>query len=368
MERPKVSVVKCNGYDKKEVEDAVTRAIELLGGIRAFVKQGEEVLLKPNLLSASPPESAVCTHPSVVRAVIKLVKEAGARSIVGDSPGGAVNIEEVWQRSGVKEVAEAEGVELARFDEIKNMESVPVSSLALEVDSVISIPKLKTHNLFPITGAVKNIFGVVPGLYKSRAHLIRPHPRDFASFLVDIFSWVRPSLSIMDAVWSMEGEGPCAGQVRKTGLILASSDAVALDAVVSRIIGLEPLDLLTTREAAKRGLGEGDPDKIEVVGEAVDKVKVEDFKFPKVPIWHHAPPPLLRILAKLGGFKVEVDPSKCSGCGLCGESCPAGAIELKEGIPVFNSKKCILCLCCREFCPQGAVYIKRNIFVKFFGG
>jgi len=304
-----------------------------------------------------------------VKAVVRLVKKAGASPMVGDSPGGVVRAEEVYEKSGMKEVMDEEGVELVKFDQVvKSKDGIPIASLALESDVVISIPKLKTHNLFPITGAIKNIFGVVPGILKSKCHLIYPTPKDFARLLVDIFSWISPKLSIMDAVWAMEGRGPGAGDLRNLGLILASYDAVALDACASYIVGLDPFDLLTTREAHQRGLGQGDLSEIEIVGEEIDEVRVKDFRFPRIPIWYHVPSPFLRSVARFVKFWPVIDSAKCTGCKICLESCPVGAIGLGQERLVFDYKKCILCLCCHEFCPSGAISIEANLLGRVIGG
>lgn len=362
--KSKVSIVKCEDYNQSEIDGALTRAVDLLGGIRGFVKGGDRVLLKPNLLAPQPPESGVCTHPTLVRAVIRLVKEAGGLPLVGDSPGGAVSTEKVYERSGIEKVAKEEGAELVKFDKVKEIEGIPIASLALEVDAVISIPKLKTHNLLPITGAIKNMFGVVPGLFKTKCHLLAPRPKEFAHLLVNIFSWVQPKLSIVDAVWAMEGEGPSAGNLRRLGLILASSDAVALDAVASYIVGLDPLDLLTTKEAHDRGIGQGELEAINVVGEDLEEVRFEDFQIPPVSIVSRLPGPVLRGAKRFVRHKPMVDKNKCRGCEVCVESCPVQAIRMDKTKPRFDYRKCILCLCCQEFCTQGAIYIEENILNK----
>ncbi len=363
-QHPRVSIVRCRGYGAAEVEAAVGRSLELLGGIQTFVEEGDRVLIKPNLLSARPPESCVDTHPAVVRAVVRLVKKAKALPVVGDSPGGVVRAEDVYERSGIKKVAVEEGAELVKFDQVKEIEGIPIATSALDADLVISLPKLKTHDLFPITGAVKNILGVVPGIFKTKLHLLFPTPKDFAHLLAKIFSWISPKLSIMDAVRAMEGRGPAAGDPRDLGLILASSDAVALDACASYIVGLVPSDLLTTKEAHQRGLGKGDLAEIEIVGESIDEVRVRDFRFPRISLWHKAPGPILRSVTRFVKFRPTIDPDKCTGCKICLESCPVGAIEFRRGKSTFDYKKCILCLCCHEFCPQGAIYIRENILGK----
>jgi uncharacterized protein (DUF362 family) len=172
--KTKVSLVHCPVYDREQVMNAVRQAVDHLGGIRALVKPGEKILLKPNLLSAREPERAVTTHPEVVRAMVRLVKEAGATPIVGDSPGGAVKgVERVWERTGMKKMAEEEGVTLVNFETSGAVEkaiahpllgSLHLARVLFEVDGIINLPKLKTHSLVIFTGSLKRTVTVLEAL------------------------------------------------------------------------------------------------------------------------------------------------------------------------------------------------------------
>ncbi len=255
-------------------------------------------------------------------------------------------------------------MKISPFNRVKKIHGIPIITAPLEADVFISLPKFKTHSLMILTGALKNVFGIVPGLFKTECHKLAPHPVNFAKLLVDIYSYAPPHLSIVDGVIGMEGEGPAAGKLRNINLIAASTDAVSLDAVLSRIMGLEPFDILTTREADRRKLGNGHIENIEIVGDDLDQFIQKDFKLPNTTMYHHIPNFLMRLMSRFLRIKPDVDPDKCTGCALCVKSCPVGAIAIEKGRIKFNYNKCILCLCCHEFCPENAIYVKENTFVK----
>ncbi len=362
--KSKVSLIRCNSYNSQDVYDAVKACVDLLGGISSIVRNDARVLVKPNLLSAKPPESGIDTHPEVVRAVIRLVKEAGGYVQVGDSVGGsAKKMADVYAISGIGQVCQEEGVEIVSFDRIRMIRNIPVATAALEADVFISVPKFKTHSLMTLTGGVKNVFGIVPGLYKTKCHKLAPGPENFARLLVDVYSFARPHLSILDGIIGMEGEGPgTGGTLREINLIAASTDAVSLDAVLARIVGLEPFDIRTTREAHRRQLGIGRMENIEVLGDDLSDFIQYGFKLPKTTIYHLVPDSLLRFLAVLLKVKPQVRLDNCKNCGVCVKSCPVGAISNQNDIIKFDYSKCILCLCCHEFCPENAIFIKESIF------
>ncbi|MBC7189818.1 DUF362 domain-containing protein, partial [Candidatus Aerophobetes bacterium] len=221
----KICLLKCENYDEEKVEEVVRESIRLLGGIRSFICPGDRVLLKVNLLSAHPPERAVTTHPALVKAVVRVVKDAGAKPFIGDSCGVAYRKEDammVWEKTGIARVAREEKVEIVNFQKakkVKNPRGKPpflyIAKEAMEADAVFSLPKLKTHTLTLFTGAIKNMYGTVPGFWKKDLHARFPRPRDFAKVVVDLFSLVFPKLSIMDGILGMEGKGPSAGSPRK---------------------------------------------------------------------------------------------------------------------------------------------------------
>ncbi len=368
----KVSLIKCEDYIFENVLGAVRRAVDLIGGLGAFIRHGSNVLLKPNLLSARSPEEGVDTHPAVVKAIIRLVKEAGGKVSIGDSPGGyGKNIDEVYEKSGMKAIAGEEGIELVRFTSSKDVEGFPVSRHVLDADYIISIPKLKTHHITAITAAVKNVFGAVTGLSKAECHSRAPKEDDFARIISKVYSLVRPGMTILDAIVAMEGNGPAAGELRKTNFIMASTDGVALDSVVAKVIDLNPLEIATTKEAYKSGLGEADLSKIEIAGDDLDSFIMYDFKLPlttRTSILKLVPKLIINPIASMIRFRPFIEMDACKRCNLCKLSCPADAINIEDEKCRIDYRKCIRCLCCREVCPYGAIIIKGNLLTRLIWG
>ena len=366
----KVSIARAKAYNQDEIFLAVRKAVDLLGGISDYVKKGERILLKPNVLSAKPPESGVDTHPEVLRAVARLVKEAGAEVLVGDSPGGFYfkESDSTYETAGIKRVCEEEGLRLVAFDKADNVNGIPLAYVVKEVDGIISLPKMKTHDLTTITGAVKNSYGLAVGLYKAQCHLKAPRPREFAEYIVNVFECAVPRLVVMDGVVAMEGSGPAAGELREAGLILASNDCVACDAVFAALIGLAPLDIETTEEAYKRKSGEADLSRIKVLGMDLREAKLHNFKLPETSVLIRIPKPIVRLLAGRIKFWPKIDDAICEKCQICAKSCPAGCITVEEKGSTIDYKKCVTCFCCLELCPYKAISIKRSLLARLLGG
>ncbi|MCX5667050.1 MAG: DUF362 domain-containing protein [Candidatus Omnitrophica bacterium] len=365
----RVVLVRCESYDTGKVFDAVKRSVDLLGGIEAFVKPGMKVLLKPNLLSARLPEDAVDTHPEVVRAVVRLVKGAGAVPFIGDSPGGfGKNIGEIFEKSGMKRIADEEGVRLEAFTTSKFVNGIPIARQIFDSDRVISIPKFKTHSVTVLTAAVKNMFGSVVGLYKAECHSRSPKEEDFSGIIARVYSITKPHLTVVDGIIAMEGDGPSSGVIRKMDLITASEDAVAIDSCLAKIMGVEPLDILVTKEAYKNRLGEADLSKIEILGEGLDAFVAKDFKLPQTTPLKYLPKSVISSVASLIRFKPYIDNAACRRCNLCKLTCPVDCIEIEKRRCSIDYKKCTRCLCCHEVCHYRAVSIKRNLLTKMVWG
>jgi uncharacterized Fe-S center protein len=240
---------------------------------------------------------------------------------------------------------------------------------AIEADLIISLPKLKTHVLTLMTGGIKNIFGLIPGFRKANYHKEFPKPNDFAQVIVDILSLKTPVLTIMDAILSMEGDGPSSGTPRWTNLLLASSDPVAIDAVAAEIIGLEPNRVPTTRIASESGLGIGQIEAIHVVGKSLADVKITDFKLTSNRKIEMIPKFLWKILGPHIWVRPAISEELCTNCYTCVNSCPTGALEKGKGIrktPVFNYDLCINCWCCHELCPEKSVFVDQSWLAKKF--
>jgi uncharacterized protein (DUF362 family)/Pyruvate/2-oxoacid:ferredoxin oxidoreductase delta subunit len=366
-----VSLINCADYDQERVELAVRQAVDLLGGISMFVKPGDRVLIKPNLLKACPPSGAVTTHPEILRATIRLVKEAGGKALIGDSPGFG-DLRKVCELSGIMEVARSEGAALADMEEavqLKNrgqFQRFEIARAVHEADLVINLPKLKTHGMMTLTGAVKNLFGCIPGKRKVQWHFNTGVNRDaFARMLVELSALIKPRLTIMDAVVGMEGNGPGSGDPRAIGVVLAGRDPVALDVVSGTILGADPALLYVLRAAAAAGIGETRLDRISVLGATLESVMVSGFRLPpqehlewRVPEWARG------LLKDALTTRPVIDHAQCIRCGICQGHCPQGAIDSSSGRFDINYRNCIRCFCCQEFCPQGAITVGRGWALK----
>ncbi|NLI61014.1 MAG: DUF362 domain-containing protein [Clostridiales bacterium] len=379
----KVSLIKCNSYELDEVEDALEKSLRLIGGIDSYIKPGMKVLVKCNLLMKKKPEECTTTHPTVVEALVKRLQAINAIPIIGDSPGGLFTprlLSGIYTASGMADVAQRTGAELnyntnsmeVSYPEGRVVKKLTVMELLKEVDAVISVAKLKTHGMTLYTGAVKNLFGVIPGMTKAEYHLRMKKVEDFTGALVDICGYVKPVLSIMDGVMGMEGDGPSAGTPRKIGAILASDSPYALDLVCASLVGIDPERVPTVQRAVERGLSSYDLDDIELLGDSFDELLIEDFKLPvtgEISFLHRAFGSNSQLASFLNhhlGPKPYFNYDECIGCGDCQRYCPPKAIEMVNRKPVVDLKECIRCYCCQELCPKKAVDIRRSWFFKAF--
>lgn len=325
--------------------------------------KGKRVLLKPNCLMAASPGEGVTTHPSLVRALVKRLTDRGAMVHVGDNPGarGYGAGEHCFRVSGLLGAAGTHFVDLAKDTVRVKLESplvdhVVVSRLVMEADYVISLPKLKTHCLTLLTGAVKNMYGILAGGEKVRLHYLARRGEDFSAALVDIFSLRPPDLSVMDAVVAMEGDGPTHGSLRNVGMVLASDNAVAVDSAASRLIGTTPGRVRHLAIASERGFGPLDGEDVKIEGELLP---VAGFRLPST--FRRGVMNLLSnriVFNLLHRSRVQVDRGECTGCGECFSACPSGAVKEMEGTFTIESAECHQCFCCHELCPSGAVKIR----------
>ena len=369
-----VNAVLTPSYEEGAVYEAVSKHFEALE-VERELAPGMKVLLKPNLLYGKKPEAGVTTNPAVIRAVIRWLTERGhTRIVVAESSGGLYTAEYmrgVYGASGLrtpgieeylnrdftfKAVPTREGFHTRVFNLI-----TPVT----EADYIINLPKLKTHAMTTVSCGVKNLFGTIPGLQKPDMHRRYPNTGDFVHMLCELCETVKPSLTLLDAVDSMEGNGPGGGTVRHTGLTLCSRDVYALDVTAVRFMGLEPDDMPHLRAAREMCLL---PEKIDVTGDGIRPCSPA-FRLPdavKSTGFDDAVPKLLRkpaefVMDRLLRSYPHVDKSKCVGCGKCAESCPQKIIKItdkKAGMPRQN---CISCFCCQEMCPVHAISVRRGL-------
>jgi uncharacterized protein (DUF362 family)/Pyruvate/2-oxoacid:ferredoxin oxidoreductase delta subunit len=363
----RVAVVRCPSYEEPRLRDAVGRSLKLIGDLGAVIRSGSKVFVKINHLSpGSPPERAIVTHPLFTRQVLAFLKDLGADITVGDDiQSGA---EDGFALSGYTGMCREMGVRLlnlksAGFREVpcpggKALRSVHVSSAVLDADHIVDLPKLKTHSFTAFTGAVKNMYGVIP--YGSRLDLHSRFSRSeaFSRMLVDVFACVPPRLTLMDGVTAMEGPGPAAGAPRSVGLVLASLDAVALDAVAQELIGFGPEDVETTAGAARRGLGTADLGAIEIAGETIEEARVKRFRKAALPVGllkRKLPSFLYAYISGELILSPAVVPASCTGCEDCFRVCPRRAVVMEGGRARILGEPCIRCLCCHEVCQAGAI-------------
>ena len=368
----KISIVKCNGYEPSAVEQAVRKTVDLLGGITCFVKPGSRVLIKPNLLMSKGPEYAITTHPEVVRAVVHILKEINCRVIIGDGPSVwdqyIENVDEVYEFTGIKRISQDEGIELVNFDKRRMRDKFPLTSWLDECDYLINLPKFKTHGFTLITGGIKNLFGLVSGTYKTELHKNYFKPSEFVKILVDIYQEAKPALTIIDGILAMEGEGPgTSGKPRQLNLLLAGSDCVALDTLMAKIMGIRHQEVLSTKEAALRGLGEGNLEKIKIEGEDIDKLNIRPFILPQTSRLDKLPDVFKFIAQRLIRYRPYSICAKCTRCGHCVKICPGKCIKLTKKSIAFNYRKCIACFCCQESCPAAAIGVKKSLLAKLIG-
>jgi uncharacterized protein (DUF362 family)/NAD-dependent dihydropyrimidine dehydrogenase PreA subunit len=344
----------------------------------AFVRPGQKVLLKPNLLAPFAAHKAVTTHPAIVRAAILLVQEAGGRAFVGDSPGVG-SLAYVAKVSGIAHVLEETGAELADFStplEFEAPQNQVAKRLTLvkairDMDVIVTLPKLKTHGQMTFTGALKNQFGLIPGRLKSQYHFRLQRKEWLAALILDIHRVARPAMAIMDAIVAMEGKGPSGGRPRPLGAILAAPDLVAVDTLACLLIDLEPRFVPVLEAAREQGLGAMALSEMEIVGEDWRALRVPDFeKVSKledllriVPL----PKPMLNWVREQWTARPRIVDGRCTECGVCEDGCPVSPSAIHPQAPPdrqVDEEACIRCYCCHEFCPQHAIALEHSLLTR----
>lgn len=349
-EKEVVAIVKCKSYKQKNVDKAIRKLLRLLN---FDTKNWKKVLIKPNVLGVyGENQEAIVTNPSIVKA---LMKEFKGRQLIGES--SFMDTEKAFEHSGYKDfinkiVFEQEKLIHIKDEKAEILKSFYLPKIVKKADLIINVPKLKTHTLTKMTGAIKNLYGCIPGGMKQVLHR-KAHGDKFSHLLVDIYQNIKPGLNIMDAVIGMEGEGPSAGKPKYVGLLLASRNAVSLDIAAAKIIGYKASEIPAIKDAVERNLASY---KIKIIGD-VKKIKSLKFKKPLI-IKRSLARSILVKLVKDNPICVKED--KCTKCYICAKKCPMKAITLKP-YPVIDTKKCIRCFCCIEVCPHHALYLKEQL-------
>jgi len=369
--RSPVALQGLSSYTPADVQHALVRLLEPLGGIGRYVTPGRKVLIKPNLLAGKPPEKAVTTHPEIVRQVILLVQNAGGKVMVGDSPGLG-NPETVARKSGIYRVIEETGAYFAPFTE-----SVPISLQtgtfhhlevareALQADIIINLPKLKTHQMMGYTGAVKNMFGLVVGMRKARLHLQAGTDKAFfALMLLELAERFKPALSIMDAVVGMEGNGPGNGDPVQLGALLASPEPLALDTVATAMVNLPVQQVWTQRVARESGFKGAMLSEIECLGDSLSTLQTTRFRPAKQADVNFGLPAPVKDLLKNAITAQPVITRSCQRCGHCVDHCPPGAMTMDSRGITIDYGRCIRCFCCQELCRHNAILTRQGILLR----
>ena len=406
----RVALVKCDSYKQAEVDAAVRKAVELLGGLeeifngsadhakahalgaKAITKESR-LVLKPNLLAKNPPERACTTHPAVFEAVGKLLQEEGYTNLkYGDSPGNPVaKPENIAADCGLKEAAGRLGIPFGNFESGVEIE-YPEGKIAdkfiicreiIDADGIINVCKMKTHQMVRVTGAVKNTFGCVYGINKASSHAKFSAVENFAGMLADLNNVVRPKLHIMDGIVAMEGNGPQNGNPKPMNMILASTDPVAIDGLFCHLVDLKPELVPTNKAAAEQGVGTYDnitvitEEGVLTAKEAAEKYGDKEFNVQRGKEYK-GKLQAVRFLVPFLQKKPVVKENKCIGCGICVESCPVEgkAIHIIKhgekqtadrkgrGTAFYDYDKCIKCYCCQEMCPEDAITVKKSLLAR----
>ncbi len=355
------AITECNDYTAPELDRAFRQIID---NTDFPAISGKTVFLKPNILSDSVPEKAITTDYRAIEALLRILNEMGAEKIiVGDSPGTQMGKLSA-RLSKIEEAVKAQNAEFADFREKNrpheiNGVRIPMAAALDEADIVISFAKFKTHQLMSATGAVKNMFGTIPGLNKSPLHLRYTTPETFAGFLMKVFEECHVDYAFIDAVIGMEGQGPGSGTPRHIGLMMGSENAYALDRAEALIMGYRSVPLIETAEKLSPGISDAEFPLLQP-----SSLIIEDYKRigegKKNTLRSLVIGTLLNFFRKGNNDRPRpiFSADKCRACSRCVNICPAKALSIENGHVVFEKRKCIRCYCCHEVCPFDAIKVK----------
>jgi uncharacterized protein (DUF362 family)/Pyruvate/2-oxoacid:ferredoxin oxidoreductase delta subunit len=377
----KVSLLSCPDYDTKQLTGWIESGLRNIDfDLEQF--EGKRVALKPNILIPAAPETGITTHPEVLRAAARVVRKYGGKPSVIECPATR-SLKRAIRETAFEQVAQDEGIEVANQDETRVLRGrngrrfnrFEILQAFLNVDIILNLSKLKTHDFTYMSGCVKNLFGVIPGLNKTKWHAKAPNRQAFSEFLLDLYGALltgfepqKPIVHIMDAILAVEGDGPGKkGTPRHVGALLTGRDGIAVDYVAAKLVSLDVNSILTIQEGIRRGCGITSFDEVEIVGDRLDELRVCDFRPP-------GPKPALQLQIEQrfvfstffkNMFTEKPVPrrDRCRLCYECRTVCPVGAIDLscaKRGVPRYDYNKCIRCYCCMEICPEAAIDLKRG--------
>ncbi|MDY0261768.1 DUF362 domain-containing protein [Syntrophotalea acetylenica] len=369
---PRVALTAAADYRRETVAEAIGILVEHLGGMGAFIRPGQRVLIKPNMLAGKPPDSAVTTHPEVVRAVILLAQKAGGIVSVGDSPGIGAPAQ-VARHCGIMDVIEETGAVFAPFQDSvaigavgRTFHKLELARDVVDAEVIINLPKLKTHGMMGLTCGVKNLFGAVVGMRKPALHLQAGADKGlFALMLLELAEHIRPCLTIVDAIVGMEGNGPGSGDPVAIGALLAGTDPLAVDTVATRLVGMTPDQVWTQRMAQRTGRPGSRLEDIECCGSALEKLAVPPLRpAPSADVAWGLPCWMRSALKHSLSSWPYADMQRCRRCGLCVKHCPPGAMKLDHNRLRIDYRRCIGCFCCQELCPYGALLTRQGWLLR----
>jgi len=354
----------CDTYDVKKIKEFIEKCLNEIN----FKVTKSKILLKPNLLSSKTPEKAVTTHPIFVQAISEIFLDLSCSVSIGDSPGYE-STEKVLMQSGIMSIVKSHNLKIRTFDRriIKYIKGIsPYSKFTLgedpdDYDFIINIPKLKSHSMMGLTLGVKNMFGFIPSFEKAKWHLKAGKDRMlFASVLIDIYNVVKPSLTILDGISGMDGDGPSNGRVNNFGIMLTCKSSFELDYVIEKLIGPSgPMPI--SNMALKHNLIKKYSARcVYPFCNDIDFCKkcFVDFKFPKTINTDWRLPVFIKnTLSKIFIKTPKINKNRCKNCQICLNVCPVKAISNSGITPNINYKKCISCYCCQEMCPESAITI-----------
>jgi len=358
-------------YQPTDVDKALEQLMAPLGGFEAFIKPGQKVLLKPNMLAGKTPESAVTTHPEIVRAVIKAVQKVGGNVSLGDSPGIG-SPENVARKCGLLRVVEEMGIRFAPFEnsvkvQVKSgtFHELEVAEDILNADVIINLPKLKTHQMMGLTCAIKNMFGSVVGLRKPRLHLQAGTDKAFfALLLLELCEFLAPQLTIVDAVVGMEGEGPGSGDPVEIGALLAGDTPQAIDTVATSLLNMHPRQVWTQQQAIETNRPWTNLSSIDILGDSLDQLRLKNFRPAKMTdVNFGLKGGLKRYLKHSLTARPAVNRTLCQLCNACVTHCPPEAMKIEKQKLQIDYDRCIRCFCCQELCPHGALPTKQGVLL-----
>ncbi len=368
---PLVSIRRIESYNPDEISLAVTSFLNSAKPSR--LDNAKVVLIKPNLLGDFAPEKAVTTHPMVIEAVIKYLLKNKKEVWVGDSPGGTAKLDNVWKTCGLIALAEKYPIKLVNFSTFGVQEiqmgglDLKISKIVWEVDAIISLSKYKTHSMMAFTGAVKNLYGLVPGLIKAEYHKHNPETGEFAHLIATLYRALKHRICyhIMDGIEGMDGAGPSGGNVKQFGLLFGSVSAPALDSIASGFMGFRLEQVPYLKEVLHN-------DAI-LPSRITYPLSFKHFRLTNVDIktasmssgaMKISLPGSKYIIQKLFNFYPLIT-DRCKKCMVCVNSCPMATIKvMKDGNPIVEREKCIRCMCCHEMCPHKAIDIDQTLIAR----